>query len=494
MYQAQESGVDQRYEPDRPSLGMAPAPQKLSDRDRWRILAVLLAVIFMSLVGVSIVNVALPSIQSGLGATQSAMQWVLSGYALTFGVILVAAGRAGDILGRGGLFLVGVGVFTIASVGAGLAPDTGWLNAARLLQGIGSGLLNPQGLGMIQQHFRGAERGRAFGLLGTAVGFSVAIGPVLGGVLIQFGGPDLGWRLTFLVNVPIGLVAILLGFAWFPRPLFLPAPAGVLRALDPVGAALLGLAILAVLWPFMQAGDSALAWGLLPAGGVVLWLWVAWERRQTRLGQSPMVDLRIFRTPSFTNGSIVMTLYFMGMTSIWVLVALYVQQGVGKSAFASGLIGIPAALLSAWAANWAGRRVGRWGRAIVSWGLVLALVGLALSIAVVVLGQTHGISVWWLLLTLSFLGLAQGAVISPNQTLTLEEVPLEYAGSSGAVMQTGQRIGTSVGIAVITAAVFAVLAVSDWAVAVAAGFALIGLVTLAALAVAVKDQRRRARS
>src|SRR5690606_31564709 len=115
----------------------------LSDRDRWRILAVLLAVIFMSLVGVSIVNVALPSIQSGLGATQSAMQWVLSGYALTFGVILVAAGRAGDILGRGGLFLVGVGVFTIASVGAGLAPDTGWLNAARLLQGIGSGLLNP---------------------------------------------------------------------------------------------------------------------------------------------------------------------------------------------------------------------------------------------------------------------------------------------------------------------------------------------------------------
>ena len=168
MYQARESGVDQRYEPDRPSLGMAPAPQKLSDRDRWRILAVLLAVIFMSLVGVSIVNVALPSIQSGLGATQSAMQWVLSGYALTFGVILVAAGRAGDILGRGGLFLVGVGVFTIASVGAGLAPDTGWLNAARLLQGIGSGLLNPQGLGMIQQHFRGAERGRAFGLLGTA--------------------------------------------------------------------------------------------------------------------------------------------------------------------------------------------------------------------------------------------------------------------------------------------------------------------------------------
>src|SRR5690606_28119865 len=224
----------------------------------------------------------------------------------------------------------------------------------------------------------------AFGLLGTAVGFSVAIGPVLGGVLIQFGGPDLGWRLTFLVNVPIGIGAMLLGMAWFPRPLFHPAPAGLWRALDPVGAVLLALAILAVLWPFMESGGSALAWGLLPVAGALLWPWVRWERRQARLGRSPMVDLRIFRTRRFTNGSVVMALYCLGMTSIWVLVALYLQQGEGKSAFESGLVGIPAALLSAWAANWAGRRVGRWGRAIVIWGLVLALAGLAASIAVVV--------------------------------------------------------------------------------------------------------------
>ncbi len=479
--------------PTRPVEAGAPPDQPLSDRARWRILSVLLAAIFMSLVGVSIVNVALPSIQHDLGAGRSDMQWVLSGYALTFGVVLVAAGRAGDILGRGGFFLIGVGVFTAASVAAGLAPDARWLNLARLLQGVGSGLLNPQGLGMIQQHFHGAERGRAFGLLGTAVGFSVAIGPVLGGALIQFGGPDLGWRLTFLVNVPIGILAILLALAWFPRPLFYPAPAGVWRALDPVGAALLGLAILGVLWPFMASGGSALVWGLLPAGAAVLWLWVLWEQRQARLGRSPMVDLRIFRTRSFTNGSIVMALYFLGMTSVWVLVALYFQQGQGKSAFESGLVGIPAALLSAWAANWAGRRVGRWGRSIVIWGLVLGLAGLALSIAVVVLGQTHGLNVWWLLVTLSFIGLAQGAVISPNQTLTLEEVPLDYAGSSGAVMQTGQRIGTSVGIAMITAAVFAVLSVSSWPVAVIAGFALIGLVVLVALAVAIRDQRERAR-
>jgi MFS family permease len=176
---------------------------------------VLLVAIFMSLVGVSIVNVALPTIQSSLGASHSDVQWVLSGYALTFGVVLVAAGRAGDIMGRGGIFVAGVAIFTVASIAAGFAPDAMWLNVARFVQGVGSGLLNPQGIGMIQHHFRGAERGRAFGYLGSAVGISVAVGPVLGGLLISLGGPDLGWRLTFLVNVPIGIATIALRWRGF---------------------------------------------------------------------------------------------------------------------------------------------------------------------------------------------------------------------------------------------------------------------------------------
>lgn len=469
--------------------------------DRWRILAVLLGVIFMTLIGVSIVNVALPSIQRGLGAEQSDLQWVLSGYALTFGVILVAAGRAGDIMGRGGIFLVGVGIFTVSSIAAGFAPDANWLNAARFSQGIGSGLLSPQGIGMIQQYFRGEERGRAFGYFGTVVGFSVAIGPVLGGFLIEAGGPQLGWRLTFLVNVPIGIAAIILGLRWFPRPLFRRPPQrapdavgrtpGWLSSLDPIGSVLLGLAILAILYPFMESRGSALSWVLLPAGLALVWLWVWWERRCARFGHSPMVDLNIFRTSSFTNGTVIMTLYFMGITSVWVLVAIYVQEGEGKSAFESGLFGIPAALLSAYAAHWSGHRVNRYGRKIVIGGLFLALLGLASSIGVVLLHEGLDLSVWWLLLSLSFIGLAQGAVISPNQALTLAEVPLAYAGSSGAIMQTGQRIGTAVGIAVITAAVFASLAMWSWAIAVVVGFGLIALVVLAALAVAFKDQRDR---
>ncbi|CAM5199464.1 Riboflavin transporter RibZ [Castellaniella defragrans] len=480
------------------------APQAdigVSDAVRWRILTVLLTVIFMSLIGVSIVNVALPTIQQDLGASQADLQWVLSGYALTFGVVLVAAGRAGDIMGRGGLFIIGVGIFTAASAAAGLAPDPTWLNVARFIQGVGSGLLNPQALGMIQQYFRGAERGRAFGYLGTAVGVSVAVGPVLGGLLIELGGPELGWRLTFLVNFPLGVLAITLALLWFPKPLLRRIPkqapdhAGkspsVFRSLDPIGSLLLGLAVLAILFPFVESRASMMSWLLLPLGMALTFTWIKWERRYARLGGTPMVDLKIFSTPSFSNGTLIMALYFLGMTSVWVLVALYVQIGDGKSALESGLFGVPAALLSAYAANWAGKRVMTYGRKIVVGGLMVAVLGLGLSIAAILLHEGGHLSIWWLLLSLSLVGVAQGAVISPNQALTLAEVPLDYAGSSGAIMQTGQRIGTSVGIAVITAVVFGFLPSTSWSLAVTIGFSLIAVIVLIAIGVGFKDLHNR---
>ncbi|HLQ85477.1 MAG TPA: MFS transporter [Salinisphaeraceae bacterium] len=469
---------------------------------RWRILAVLLTVIFMSLVGVSIVNVALPAIQEALDASQSDLQWVLSGYALTFGVVLIAAGRAGDIMGRGGIFIIGVVVFTLSSIAAGLAPDAFWLNVARFVQGVGSGLLSPQAVGMIQQYFKGPERGKAFGYFGSTVGVAVGIGPVLGGFLIKLGGMEWGWRLTFLVNVPAGVLAIVLALIWFPKPLLAigkhaapaagadPAARGW-RSLDPVGSLLIGLAVLAILFPFVESRSSMLTWLLLPIGIGLIYIWIRWERRYARLGYSPMVDLNIFATRSFSNGSLIMTLYFTGMTSIWVLVPLYVQQGDGKTALEAGLFGIPSAILTTYAANWAGHRVIEYGRKMVVGGLFFAIAGVALSIVVVLLHEAGWISIWWLLATLGLIGIAQGSVISPNQTLTLMDVPVSYAGSSGAIMQTGQRIGTSVGIAVITAAVFAMLQTTSWPVAVTVGFALIGLIILLTLVVAIIDMRGR---
>src|SRR5699024_2595931 len=270
----------------------------------------------------------------------------------------------------------------------------------------------PQGIGMIQQYFRGEERGRAFGYFGTTVGLSAAIGPVLGGVLIKLGGLQLGWRLTFLINVPFGVLALVLRVLWFPKPLTrkIPRPSNAharrqqgLRSLDPIGAVILGLAVLATLFPFVESRTSPLTWLLLPLGLVLYYLWVKWEQRYARTGNSPMVDLNIFRTASFTNGTIIMTLYFLGMTSIWVLVALYIQDGNGMSALQSGMFGVPASLLAAYMSHWAGKRVMRYGRIVVIIGLLMAIVGLVLSSAVVILHEIGNLNVWWLMFTLSFI-------------------------------------------------------------------------------------------
>jgi EmrB/QacA subfamily drug resistance transporter len=475
---------------DRAAADYTPDPR------RWRVLGVLSLALFMSLIDVSIVNVALPSIQRGLAASDSQLQWILAGYALTFGIGLVAAGRAGDIYGRGPLFILGVILFTGASAWAGLSSDALWLNIARALEGLGSGLISPQVIGMIQQYFRGAERGRAFGIFGGVVGVSVAIGPVLGGLLIQLGGIENGWRWIFFVNLPFGVLAIVLALLWIPRPLFTraaddPEARPPDRDLDPVGSVLLGLAVLGLLLPFVESGRSVLVWVSLPIGAVLLAVWVWWERRYQRSGRSPMVDLDIFRVVSFRNGTLVIGLYFLGMTSVWVLIALYFQDGLGHSALASGLVGLPSAVLSGLSALWAGRLVATHGRKVVVAGLYCAILGLVLCVLVVWLHEQGNLSEWWLLLSLSFIGVAQGSVISPNQALTLAEVPLTYAGSSGGIMQTVQRIGTSMGIAIITAIAFTVLRGGGWAAAFIIGFAAIAVVVVLALAVAHLDLHQR---
>ncbi|KAA0978667.1 MFS transporter [Paeniglutamicibacter gangotriensis] len=485
---------------------------QVPDPARWRILVVLLVTMFMSLIGVSIVNVVLPSIQSGLGASQSDIQWVLSGYALTFGVVLVAAGRAGDVFGRGALFIAGVVVFTLSSVAAGLAPDPLSLNIARFIQGVGSGLINPQVLGMIQQYFRGRERGRAYGAMGTMVGFSVAIGPLLGGVLIAWLGSETGWRATFLVNVPVGIVVIVLALTWFPRPLFARAPntvrqpvaravgeVGAARRvrkaadLDPVGSILLGVGVLALLLPFVQGRQSPWVWWLLPGGLAVIAGWVLWERNYTARGRSPMVDLRLFGIRSFTFGTLIAGLYFVGITSVWVLVAIYVQDGQGFSALDAGLLGLPAALCAAVSSHLAGLRIMEYGRKIVIFGILSALFGLLASIVVIELHAAGYVGLWWLLPTLAFIGIAQGAIIAPNQALTMLEVPESASGSAGGVMQTSQRIGTAVGIAMMTGIFFATLRATAWDTAMSVGLASIAVVVLATLLVALADQRRRTR-
>lgn len=190
-----------------------------------RIVLIGLVPLFMSLLSVSIINVVLPAIETDLQASSSALQWVLTGYALSFGVVLVAAGRAGDVFGRGQLFMIGVGLFGLASLVAGIAPGALTLNIARVFMGLGSGLLNPQVVGLLQQYFQGPQRGRAFGLMGTTVGLSVATGPILGGVFIALFGPELGWRAAFLVNVPFAVISLILAKSWLPKSAWHPIAA-----------------------------------------------------------------------------------------------------------------------------------------------------------------------------------------------------------------------------------------------------------------------------
>ena len=483
--------------------------------DHERLLPTLLIPAFVTLLAVSSVNVILPAVSHSLSAGTTGLQLVVSGYALVFGVALVPAGRAGDVMGRGRLFVIGMLLFGAGSLASGLATDVVTLNLARVVMGVGSGLLNPQVTGMIQQYYTGEARGRAFGLFGAVIGVSVALGPVLSGGFIGWLGDDWGWRASFLINVPLTLAGV-----WAARR-YLPASAwrrgsdtgqteqadspdadtaGATHRggidLDPVGMGLLAVGTLLIMIPFMEASAGTWIWGLEAAGIGVIGVWVAWEKRYRARGGAPMVDLSLLAIPSFAYGSLAIAVYFLGYTSVWIIVAQYVQAGLGSTALASGLIGVPAALAGSIAAAVAGRRVIRVGRAMVLGGMVLGMAGLLGSIGIMHMHARAGWSPWWLTLTLLVLGVGQGLVVSPNQTLSLADVPLEYAGAAGGILQTGERIGASIGIAVITGLTFQVSHSSGWEVAAQAGLLAVVATIAVAAGVAVIDlllARRRRR-
>lgn len=464
------------------------------------ILAVVLVPVFMSLLSISSINVILPSVQTSLAASNSEIQWVLSGYTLAFGVLLVAGGRAGDTFGRAKLFVTGLILFGIGSLVAGLALNGSMLVIARLITGFGSGLLNPQTVGFIQQFFDGPRRARAFASFGSVVGVSVAIGPVLGGALIALAGPDWGWRWTFLVNVPIAVIAIIVAYRTFPEAAWRPATGDSARParpdLDPIGTVVFTLGTLLVMWTFLEIDQGGIYWAMLPVGVAALLWWVWWERRYQRRGRTPMVDMALFRNRPYRNGALLISLFFTGSTSVWVTVAIYLQTGHGISALTAALVGIPSALATTVSSQIAGRHVLSAGRAMVAWGMSVTLVALGSSILIVIGVERWGWSVWWLIATLSLLGVAQGFIVSPNQTLSLLEVPAHVSGVAGGVMQTGQRVGTSVGTALITSMLFGVAAAANWNWAFIGAFGLIFCLVSIAMVVAILDVRgtRRAQA
>ncbi|SET60841.1 MFS transporter [Nonomuraea wenchangensis] len=421
---------------------------------RGRALAVCLVAAFMTGLDVSIVNVALPSIREGLHAMEDGLQWTLSGYALTFGLLLVPAGRLGDARSRRTLFMWGVVLFTLASVACGLAWNMNVLIVSRLLQGMAAGLLNPQVSGLIQQMFRGHERGRAFGALGATIGVSTAAGPLIGGALVTGFGPELGWRWVFLVNLPIGLALLPMARRVLPTPD--PAQlSGRRESMDPVGVLLLGLGVGCLLLPFIQQHQwhGQVKWLLVPAALIILAGFVLWERAYRR---EPLINLALFRKRSYSLGSAIALFYFAGFTGIFFTFTLYLQSGLDYSPLMAGLSITPFALGSASASVVGGRLVGRAGRRLVAAGLTTVIVGLCATMAATVLVPGHNVGLATAL-PLLIAGVGSGLVISPNQAITLSEVPPKGGGSAAGVLQTGQRLGSSIGIAAAGSIFFSAL-------------------------------------
>jgi EmrB/QacA subfamily drug resistance transporter len=429
----------------------------------------------IGLTDVSIVNVALPSMQNGLHASSADLSWVVSGYALTFGLILVPAGRLGDQHGRKWMFLLGVALFTATSALCGVAPTATLLVAARLLQGLACGLLNPQVVGMIQVLFRGRERGRAFGLFGAVVGISTAIGPLAGGLLLQAAGVQDGWRWVFYVNLPIGIAAIVGGWRLLPRD----RPSGGRQSLDLVGAVLLGLGIVGVMYPLIEAEQGAenAHWWLLAIGAVLLAAFVAWEVRFARRGHPPLINLDLMRNYGYSIGVGIGSLYFAGFTGLFLVMTLFYQRGLGFSPLASGAAALSFAIGSAVSAGIGGRYVFRFGRSMIVGGLVMVAVGLAGTALLTTYYTGDHIG---LLNSIPLLvaGFGSGVVISPNQTLTLNDVPPAEGGTAAAVLQTGQRIGTAIGTAVAGSLFFGELTTSHGNFHEAAAHALWGAVVV----------------
>jgi EmrB/QacA subfamily drug resistance transporter len=456
------------------------------DPDRWKALGVCLVAGFMTLLDVSIVNVALPSIEQGLHAQTNALQWIVSGYALTLGLLLVPAGRFGDARGRRPAFMTGVALFVIASGACGFAASPEMLVGMRLLQGFAGGLITPQISAFIQSLFAGQERGKAFGWFGTVVGISTAIGPLLGGGLIALFGTGSGWRAVFFVNLPVGIAALVLARRYLPAPEVSDDAAG--RTLDPLGVVLLGAAVVAVLVPFIEqeTWHSAARPLLFPLAAVLAVTWVLHERRYGRR-REPLVSLDLFKIRSYALGAGVGILYFAGFTGIFFTLTQYLQLGLHYEAWKAGLAATPFALGSALTAALGSRSVLQRGRKLVGFGLFIVILGLA-GVWIAVHAHPGHDAGLYTALPLFVAGLGGGLVISPNQTLTLSEVPVRRAGSAGGVLQTGQRIGSAAGIAVTGSVFYSRLASAhDFASAFRDGVIVIASFVVAALLLALAD-------
>jgi EmrB/QacA subfamily drug resistance transporter len=441
-------------------------PGDQADPRRWLTLIVLLLAAFMNLLDVSIVNIAIPSIQRSLHATYADVQWALAGYTLAYALVLITGGRLGDTFGRKRLFVIGVTGFTIMSALCGTAVSPGMLIACRAVQGAMGAIMVPQVLAVIQVIFPPAERIKALAGFGVTAGLGTVSGPLLGGLLIQHNLFGLGWRPIFLINVPVGMIAvaasvILVRESRAPRP----------PRLDPGGVALISVALLALLFPLVQGrqyGWPTWTCVSMAASVPVFALFVWYERAKARRGGSPLVEMSLFRERGFSVGMAVGLTFFLGIASFALVLTLLLQLGFGFTPLHAGLTFLPFSLGVLVSSGAAARLAPRFGRGVTMTGALVIAAGMA-SLIVIVHHYGVALTTWDLVPGLAAAGLGMGAVLAPLADIVLDRVPAQHAGSASGVFNTGLQLGNSIGIALIGVIFFGVLGTQAASAAAAAG-------------------------
>jgi EmrB/QacA subfamily drug resistance transporter len=412
---------------------------------RWLPLPVVLAGTFMVVLDFFIVNVALPSMQSELGASDTAIEWVVAGYALTSAIFVITAGRLGDRFGRRRMFSIGLALFTLASAACGVAGTPFELVLARLLQGVGAALLTPNVLSIIGVLYSGADRVRALSVYGTVMGLAAVGGQLIGGALIAADPAGLGWRSCFLINLPIGIAALVLA----PRVIS-ESRQSVAPGLDKRGTLLATAALTAVVLPLLegrQHGWPIWTWLSLALAPVLVAGFVVHQRRVARRGGSPLIDMTLFGNRSFSAGLLTQLCFWEGQASFFVVLALYLQNGRGLHPLPAGLVFTILAAAYVAASMRAPALTARYGRAVIAAGAVVLASGHALLLAAVADIGVSG-SLFALVPGLVLVGAGMGLVLAPLASTILQSLEPERAGAASGMLTTMQNVGNAIGVAV----------------------------------------------
>ncbi len=414
---------------------------------------VLMCSVFMIVLDFFAVSVAIPSMQTGLHAPSSAIEWVVAGYGLTFAVLLVVGGRLGDLYGRRLAFSIGLGIFVVASAGCGLAPTAAVLIAARLVQGVGAALISPNVLSIIGVGYPGPARIRAITIYGMVLGLGSAGGLLIGGLLIQANILGLGWRTVFLINVPAGAVALAFARRQITEsrgePYGRPGRTGAGR-LDLGGMALVTAGLTALVLPLVEGEAThwpAWTWASLAAAPVLLGGFAVHELRQSRRGREPLLDLTLLRNRSLAAGLATQLAFWSGQASLFLVLALYLELGRGLDALQSGLVfTIMAAAYLATSLRAPALTV-RYGRSLVAVGAVTLAAGHGLTLLAVTEVGTGG-NVGWLAPGLILAGAGMGLCLTPLTTTVMAHARPERAGAVSGALATMNQVGNVIGVAV----------------------------------------------